>query len=105
MRISGRRFVALLARASKDIKMCGRFGIGGCGVCVGVGGVFVGVSTLDCCVLQVASRWAGIKMGLCAGCLGALPLLVLRQGGGGGGGAGCQAWAGGITKVATQKYD
>ena len=62
MRISGRRFIAFLARRafSKDINMCGRltFGIGGCGVCVGVGCVFVGVGTLDCCVLCVVCfRW------------------------------------------------
>ena len=46
VRISGRCFVALLAwRASEDkrciVKMF--IGTGGCGVCVGEGGVFVGV--------------------------------------------------------------
>ena len=52
MRISGRRFIALLARrVSKDIEMCGRFDWR-LGVCVGVDGVFVGVGTLDRCVLQ-----------------------------------------------------
>ena len=35
--ISGCRFIAFLARCvSKDIKMCGLFGIGDCGFCVGV---------------------------------------------------------------------
>ena len=49
MRISGRRFIALLARRVSTMR--GRFGVGGYGVCVGVGGVSVGVDTLNCCVL------------------------------------------------------
>ena len=75
MRISGRRFVALLARRV--------FGIGDCGAGVGVGGAFVGVD-LYCCMFTC--RWydwyqCGIKVGLCAGRVGAMPLLVLWHGG------------------------
>ena len=39
-------YVDLVARrVSKQIEMCERFGIGGRGVCVGAGGVFVRLAT------------------------------------------------------------
>ena len=57
MRISGRRFVALLAwRVSKDKRFRIYSGLAAV-VFGGVGGVFVGVGTLDCCMLQVVSMW------------------------------------------------
>ena len=65
MRISGRRFIAFLARCvSKGLKMCGRFGVGVCGVCVNVGegGVHLGCGGWHVGLLCVA---VGINMGLC----------------------------------------
>ena len=81
MRISGRRFVALLARRVQKDERRMRISFGtrrlwrgcGCGWC------FCGgwTCTVACC------RWyqCGIKVGLCAGRVGAMPLLVLRHGG------------------------
>ena len=63
MRISERRFVALLVRRvsiDKRSKLEIYLGLAAVALwclCWGVGGVFVGVGMLDCCMLLVASMW------------------------------------------------
>ena len=84
MRISGRRFVALLARrAFKKTKGAWyEFHLESATVArVWVWVVLLWGLDLYCCIACCRWHQCGIKVGLCAGRVGAMPLLVLGHGG------------------------